>query len=142
MGSESRLGRRIRLASLGMGAWYVRRIFDDGITSCGGPWETEDHARYMASHVAPANGKGVAVLSERDDPVATKERPFLLASQHRGWPGLRVVIGPFESREQLAEFIAGALGAGFRGLPMADVTDWQLFELDGNTETSWPPGVS
>jgi hypothetical protein len=125
-----------------MSPWYVRRIFNDGITSCGGPWETEDQARYMASHVGPANGMGVAVLSERDDPVATKDRPLLLASQHRGGPGLRVVIGPFESREHIAEFIAAALGADFRGLPMADATDWQLVALDGGEETKWPPDVS
>ena len=125
-----------------MSPWYVRRTFNDGITSCGGPWETEDHARYMASHVTPANGKGVAVLSERDDPVVTSERPLLLASQHRGWPGLRVVIGPFESREHIAEFIAAALGADFRGVPMANATDWQLVELDDGEEAPWPPGAS
>ena len=125
-----------------MSTWYVRRTYVDGITSCGGPWETEEQARYMASHVAPANGKGVAVLSKRDDPVATKERPLLLASQHRGWPGLRVVIGPFASREHIAEFIAAALGANFRGVPMADVTDWQLVALDGDEEAIWPPSPS
>jgi hypothetical protein len=120
--------------------WYVRRIFNDGVTSCGGPWETEDQARYMASHVAPGNGRGVGVLSERDDPVATAERPLLLASEHRAWAGLRVVIGPFESREQIAEFIADALGASFRGVPMANVTDWQLIEIEsgGQQTAPWP----
>jgi hypothetical protein len=59
-----------------MSSWYVRRSFNGGVTSCGGPWETEDQARYMASHVGPANGMGVGVLSERDDPVATKDRPL------------------------------------------------------------------
>ena len=127
---------------MAMSAWFVRRIFNDGITSCAGPWETEDQARYMASHIAPANGKGVAVLPKRDDPVATSERPLLLASQHRGLPGLQVVIGPFESREHIAEFIASALGADFRGLSMASVTDWRLVELDGGKEAPWPPGVS
>ena len=94
----------------------------------------------MASHVTPANGKGVAVLSERDDPVATSERPLLLASQHRGWPGVRVVIGPFESRDHIARFVAAALGADFQGVPMAEVTDWHLVELDGGEEAPWPSG--
>jgi hypothetical protein len=116
--------------------WYVRRIFNNGITSCGGPWETEDQARYMASHVGPGNSKGIAVLSEREDPVTTAERPLLLASEHRAWPGLRVVIGPFESREQIAQFIADALGASFKGVPMADVTDWQI-EIATGQQTPW-----
>jgi hypothetical protein len=122
-----------------MGAWYVRRLFTDGITSCGGPWESEDQARFMASHVGPPNGQGVAVLSERDDPVATRERPLLLESQHRAWPGLRVVIGPFASRGHIAEFLAEALGTNFRSVPMADITDWQLVALDGGGETPWLP---
>jgi hypothetical protein len=118
-------------------SWYVRRTFQGGVTSCGGPWETEQQARYMASHVSPANGMGVAVLSERDDPVATAERPLLLSSHHRGFPDQRVVIGPFRDREELAGFVAAALGANFRGLPMGDVTDWNLVTLDGEQQQAW-----
>ena len=118
-------------------SWYVHRTFQGGVTSCGGPWESEEQARYMASHVSPANGMGVSVLSEREDPVATDERPLLLESHHRGFPDLRIRIGPFRDREQLAGFVAAALGASFRGLPMSDVTDWNLVTLDGETQQAW-----
>jgi hypothetical protein len=119
-------------------SFYVRRIFNDGITSCGGPWQTEDQARYMASHVGPANSLGVSVITERDDPAPTGERPLLLATEHRGIPDLRVVIGPFQDRQHIAQFIAQALGTNFRAIPMADVSDWQLVELDGEQSAPWP----
>jgi hypothetical protein len=119
-------------------SWYVRRTFQNGVTSCGGPWGSEEQARYMASHVGPANGMGVAVIAERDDPIATDERPLLLESHHRGFPGLRVTIGPFRDRHELSAFLAAALGANFRGLPMAEVTDWHLVMLDGEQQRAWP----
>src|SRR5437667_11242930 len=118
--------------------FYVRRIFKDGITSCGGPWQTEDQARYMASHVGHANSLGVSVITERDDPHPTRERPLLLATEHRGFPDLRVMIGPFKDRQHIALFIAEALGVNFRGIPMADASDWQLVELDGEQAAPWP----
>ena len=124
---------------MGQDNYYVLRYFDDGVTSCGGPWEREEQARYMASHVTPANGKGVSVLSERQDPVITSEKPLLLLGEHPGWPGTSVVVGPFRSHEDIAAFIAAALGASFRGVSMQRVNDWKIVTVEGGQEDDWPP---
>ena len=118
--------------------FYVRRTFRDGVTSCGGPYESEEDARYMAAHVRPANGYGVAVINERDDPEPTDERPLLLTSTHRAFPHLRVVLGPFRSREHIAEFIGEAFGAAFQGVPMTAPTDWSIVQLEPAEAQRWP----
>jgi hypothetical protein len=43
----------------------------------------------------------------------------------------------FRDREELAGFVAAALGANFRGLPMGEVTDWNLVTLDGEQQQAW-----
>lgn len=120
-------------------SYYVKRTFKGGITSCGGPYTAEQDARYMAAHLAPANADGVAVINERQDPVPTEDRPLLLRSEHRGFPTLRVVIGPFASREHVAQFVGAMFGASFRGLPMTAPTDWHLVQVDSDgDEHAWP----
>jgi hypothetical protein len=124
--------------------FYNVRCYPDRVRSCGGPYATRAEAIRMAARLTPANSRGIAVVGERQDPVAEPGRPLLVRAAPRQDqprricdPECHVVAGPFATLAEVSAFLDEAFapicrpisGAGLEPPLGSLLDDWEPVEV-------------